>query len=144
MINAIIESISIALNAEFGDRYKNYREAKKQDLEEPCFFIQCINPTQKLFLGKKYFRNNLFCVQYFPETENKEEECHRTGERLFDCLEYLTVNGDCVRGTKMHYEVVDDILHFFVNYDMYVYKVAGNVPVMEGVSVETSVKGAMK
>lgn len=144
MINAIIESISIALNAEFGDRYKNYREAKKQDLEEPCFFIQCINPTQKLFLGKKYFRNNLFCVQYFPETADKEEECCRIGERLFDCLEYLTVNGDSVRGTKMHYEVVDDILHFFVNYDMYVYKVAGSVPVMGGVSAETSVKGVKK
>lgn len=141
MINAIIESISITLNAEFGDRYKNYREEKKQDLEEPCFFIQCLNPTQKLFLGKKYFRNNMFCIQYFPETENTTEECFGMGERLLECLEYLTVNGDFVRGTQMHYEVVDGILHFFVNYDMFVYKVAEFVPVMGGVSAETSVKG---
>lgn len=141
MINAIIESLSITLNAEFGDRYKNYREEKKQGLEEPCFFIQCLNPTQKLFLGKKYFRNNLFCIQYFPETEHTTEECFEIGERLFECLEYLTVNGDSVRGTKMHYEVVDGILHFFVNYDMFVYKAAESVPVMEGVSTETSVKG---
>lgn len=28
MINSIISSISIALNAEFGDRYKNYKEEK--------------------------------------------------------------------------------------------------------------------
>ena len=71
MINSIIDSISIALNAEFGDCYKNYKEEKKQDLEEPCFFIQCLNPTQRLFLNKRYFRKNQFCIQYFPETSDK-------------------------------------------------------------------------
>lgn len=44
-------------------------------------------------------------------------------------------------GTKMKYEVTDDILHFFVNYDLFVYKVAESVPVMEEVSSETHVKG---
>ena len=141
MINLIIGSISIALNAEFGDRYKNHREEKKQDLEEPCFFIQCLNPTKRLFLGKRYFRHNQFCIQYFPETGNKNEECSAVGERLFECLEYLTVDGDLVRGTKMHYEVVDGILHFFVNYDMFVYRVVESMKVMEEVSAETSVKG---
>ena len=46
-----------------------------------------------------------------------------------------------VMGTKMKYEVVDGILHFFVNYDMFVYRTAETVPVMEEVSSETSVKG---
>ncbi len=141
MINSIIDSISIALNAEFGDCYKNYKEEKKQDLEEPCFFIQCLNPTQRLFLNKRYFRKNQFCIQYFPETGDKNEECLAVAERLLECLEYLTVNSDLVMGTKMHYEVIDGILHFFVNYDMFVYKIAETVPIMEEVSAETSVKG---
>jgi len=141
MINSIISSISIALNAEFGDRYKIYKEEKKQDLEEPCFFIQCLNPTQRLFLNKRYFRKNQFCIQYFPETSDKNEECFVVAERLLERLEYLTVNSDLVMGIKMHYEVIDGILHFFVNYDMFVYKIAETIPIMEEVLAETSVKG---
>ena len=142
MINTIIESISIALNAAFGDRYKLHMEEVEQDLEEPCFFISCINPTNKLFMGKRYFRRNQFCIQYFSEDEaHKNKECNMVAERLLMCLEYLDVCGDLVMGTKMRYEVVDGILHFFVNYDLFVYKVAESVPVMDEISSETLVKG---
>ena len=142
MINSIIESISISLNAEFGDKYKIHREAKKQGLQEPCFFIQCLNPTEKLFLGKRYFRQNQFCIQYFPEDgAHINEECCAVAERMLMCLEYLDVGDDLVMGTKMRYEVVDGILHFFVNYDLFVYKVVESVSTMEEVSFETSVKG---
>ena len=142
MINSIIESISISLNAEFGDKYKIHREEKRQGLKEPCFFIQCLNPTEELFFWKRYFRKNQFCIQYFPENKlHGKEECYAVGERLFSCLEYLDVGGDLVMGTKRKYEVVDGILHFFVNYDLFVYKVAEPVPFMEEVSSETHVKG---
>ena len=142
MINSIIESISITLNAEFGDKYKIHREEKRQGLKEPCFFIQCLNPTEELFFWKRYFWKNQFCIQYFPENKlHGKEECYAVGERLFSCLEYLDVGGDLVMGTKRKYEVVDGILHFFVNYDLFVYKVAEPVPFMEEVSSETHVKG---
>lgn len=142
MINSIIESISITLNAEFGDKYKIHRGEKRQGLKEPCFFIQCLNPTEELFFWKRYFRKNQFCIQYFPENKlHGKEECYAVGERLFSCLEYLDVGGDLVMGTKRKYEVVDGILHFFVNYDLFVYKVAEPVPFMEEVSSETHVKG---
>lgn len=142
MINSIIEAISISLNAEFGENYEIYSEAKKQDLKEPCFFISCINPTSKLFLGKRYFRKNQFCVQYFPKSQAKEkEECNAVAERLFLCLEWLDVRGDAVMGTKMSAEVSDGILHFFVNYDMFVYRVREEIPVMEEIYTKASVKG---
>ena len=142
MINSIIESISITLNAEFGDKYAVHREEKKQGLKEPCFFVQCLNPTEELLFWKRYFRQNQFCIQYFPEDELRgKQECYAVAERLFSCLEYLDVGGDPVMGTKRKCEVVDGILHFFVNYDLFVYKVAGSVPVMEDVSSETHVKG---
>lgn len=142
MINSIIESIIISLKTEFGDRYKTYREVKRQGLTEPCFFIQCLNPTEKLFFWKRYFRQNQFCIQYFPEDNlHRNQECHAVAERLFSCLEYLDVGGDPVMGTKMKYEVADGILHFFVNYDLFVYKVVESVPVMEEASSEIYVKG---
>lgn len=36
--------------------------APEQGLKEPCFSIVCVNPTNELFRGKKYFRKNLFCI----------------------------------------------------------------------------------
>lgn len=45
MINAIIEAISVALNGEFGDSYEIHMEEIEQGLEEPCFFIFCLNPS---------------------------------------------------------------------------------------------------
>ena len=138
MINKIIDGISISLNAEFGDDYKIYTESIEQGLKEPCFSIVCVNPTNELFRGKKYFRKNLFCIQYFPKGEDKRSECMDVLERMFDCLEVIKVGEDLQRGTSMH--VVDQVLNFFVNYDMFVYKVE-STDAMETMDLTSNVKG---
>ena len=141
MINKIIDGISISLNAEFGDDYKIYTESIEQGLKEPCFSILCVNPTNELFRGKRYFRKNLFCIQYFPSRKDeKYAECMEVLERMFDCLEIIKVIDDPQRGTKMHGEVVDGVLNFFVNYDMFVYKVE-NTDAMETLDLTSNVEG---
>lgn len=137
MINSIIEAISITLDAEFG--YETHMEEIKQDLVEPCFYISCLNPTVELFLGKRYFRQNQFVIQYFPESDNEQRECNSVAERLMWSLEYITLDGDLIRGTVMKYEVIDGILSFFVNYDCFVYRVEENTP-MEVMESTTDVK----
>lgn len=127
MIDAIINAISIVLNAEFDDKpnLTVFKEEIRQGLEEPCFFIQCLNPTHNLYLGRRYYRQNQFCIQYFPASEDYEEECNNVAERLMWCLEYITCIGDekAIRGTQMHCEIVDGVLNFFINYDCFVFKV---------------------
>ncbi len=122
MINVIIEAVSVALNEEFGDIYEIHMEEIKQGLKEPCFFISCINPTNRLLLGNRYSRTNQFCIQYFPKSREKQRECNDIAERMWQCLEYITASGadQPIRGTKMHYEVIDSVLNFFVNYDYFV------------------------
>lgn len=141
MINSIIEAISISLNEEFGDGYETHMEEIKQGLKEPCFFITCLNPTTELFLGKRYFRTNQFCIQYFPETNEKQRECNGVAERMLQCLEYITIYGENkpIMGTKMKYEVVDGVLNFFVNYDCFIRKTEQQTP-MESLQASTSVK----
>jgi hypothetical protein len=136
VINSIIEAISISLNAEFGDNYKIYAEKLKQGFQEPCFFISCINPTNELFLNRRYFRTNQFVIQYFPADNTGEKtECNEVAERLYLCLEWITFNNDLTMGTKMRCETVDGILNFFVNYDMFMYKVKDSIP-MENLTLE--------
>ncbi len=135
MINSIIEAIAIALNGEFGDSYKTYTEELRQGLKEPCFFVSCINPTNELFLWRRYFRENQFVVQYFPkDKQNARQECNAVADRLYLCLEWLNVTGDPVMGSRMHYEIVDDVLSFFVNYNMFVRKTEDKTP-MEDLNI---------
>lgn len=141
MINKIIDGISVAINSEFGDGHEIYTENIEQGLEEPCFSILCLNPTISQVLGKRYFRTNQFCIHYFPSTSDKRSECNSVTERLMDALEIITVDGDLVRGSEMHCEISDDVLHFFVNYNMYVYKKSEPEPFMESLEHNTDLKG---
>lgn len=123
MINSIIEGIAVALNGEFGDEYKIYVEKERQDLKEPCFFVSCLNPTHTRILGRRFMRGNFFVLQYFPQNGQREkEECNEVAERLYDCLEWITVSGDLVMGAGMRYEIVDGVLNFFVHYSFTVYR----------------------
>lgn len=140
MINRIIDAISISINAEFGDEYEIYTESLEQGLKEPCFSIFCLNPTNELYRGKRYFRTNQMCIQYFPSSKEKNAECNSVLERLYNCLELITVDSDLTRGKRMKGEMVNEILTFFVNYDMFVYKVE-NKDLMEELGVNTNLKG---
>ncbi len=141
MINKIIDGISVAINSEFGDPYEIYTESVEQGLVEPCFSILCLNPTINQALGKRYFRTNQFCIHYFPSSNEKMSECHAVLDRLMNALEIITVTGDPCRGTGMRGEVVDNVLSFFVNYDMYVYKETEVEPNMEDLIYNGNAKG---
>lgn len=141
MIDIITDGISIAINTEFNDTYDIYTESVEQGLKEPCFLILCINPTMTQFLGKRYFRTNQFCINYFPSSDEKRSECNSVAERLFSALEYITVDGDLIRGTDLHWEIVDGVLNFFVNYDLFVYKNVESAETMETLEHKTTVKG---
>lgn len=142
MISSIINAISMALHLEFGDRYHIYMEEVKQGLQEPCFFIFCLNPSNQLFVGRRYLRKNPVCIHYFPEQVGHEnEECHEVAGRLFLCLELLDIQGNQVRGTAMRYEVADGMLHFFVAYHQFVDKKAPPLPIMEELEEEIAARG---
>lgn len=123
MINKIIDGIIASLNKEFGDEYEIYPEDIKQGLQEPCFSIVCINPAMNQVLGKRYFKSNSFCIHYFPKSENEgKSEINDVTERLFNCLEYIEVDGDSIRGKNMFGEISDGVLAFMIEYNMFVNK----------------------
>ena len=53
----------------------------------------------------------------------------------------MAVKNDLIRGTQMSYEIIDGVLHFFVNYDIFVYKQSNVLPTMEDMEEEVSGKG---
>lgn len=121
MINDIINGISIKLNQAFGSDYKIYKEEIKQGLKEPCFSIVMLEVFETAKLPNRYFRSYPFDIHYFPKT-NTKNEMYEVAEKLLNELEHITVLDNLTRGTKMRYEVVDNVLHFFVNYDLFIKK----------------------
>jgi len=108
-----------------------------QGLEIPCFIIRCINPSSEQFLGKRYYRENLFSVQYLPnESKSANTECYEVQDILYLALEYITADGDLIRGTNMRGEVIDGVLTFFVNYNMFIVVQQQNLDPMEELTIE--------
>jgi hypothetical protein len=116
-------------------------EEIKQGLEEPCFYVSCINPTTDLFLGKRYFRQNQFVIQYFPESQDYQAECNNVAERMTWCLEIVSADGVRIRGTKMKHETIGGVLHFFVNYDCFVYRIEEVTAMGSLDDIQINVKG---
>lgn len=137
MINDLINGISIKLRSVFGSDYKIYKEEVKQGLVEPCFNIVVLEPSQEAKLPNRYLRSYPIDVHYFPKT-NTKNEMYEVAEKLLIELEYITVLDNLCRGIKMRYEIVDGVLHFFVNYDFFVKKEMGKQDNMEELTVNST------
>lgn len=126
-VNNIIDGICEAINNEFGDDYEIYTEVVEQGLKNPCFTVSCVRTDITQRLGNRYKRTNLFCVYYFPSDNiEKRLPAQDVKERLYNALEYITVDNDLTRGTKMDGTIVDSVLVFMVNYDMEVFKISND------------------
>lgn len=92
---------------------------------ERTLLLYCyLNPSQTKLIGQRYFREHPFDVQFFPTKSGDNVELQEVASELFLALEYITLlNGDLVHGTSMNYENVDGVLHFKVNYNMFLRKV---------------------
>ena len=121
-VKELTDAIAEALFQEFKSGHEIYTEKVEQGLTEPCFLIRCLNPTKNRHLGTVYKRTNQFVIQYIPSTAEANEECASVLERLFECLEYVTLDGKPVHGTELNGEVIDGILNFKVNYNGFVLK----------------------
>ncbi|HGM1082305.1 TPA: DUF6838 family protein [Clostridioides difficile] len=122
MLNNIIDGISIKLDKSFGNEYTIYSEDVEQGINEPCFFIVPLNPSKTPYPNGRTLKKNSFDVHYFPRSKDKSFEINEIAEMLLEELEYIEIDGDLVRGTNMNFEIIDNVLHFFVDYNYFTIK----------------------
>ncbi|HBE9334530.1 TPA: hypothetical protein KNH13_002699 [Clostridioides difficile] len=122
MFNNIIDGISIKLDKSFGNEYTIYSEDVEQGINEPCFFIVPINSSKASYPNARELKKNSFDVHYFPKSNDKSFEINEIAEMLLEELEYIEIDGDLVRGTNMNFEIIDNVLHFFVDYNYFTIK----------------------
>lgn len=130
--DGIVDALGKALRSEFGEEYIVYDEEVKQGMTVPCFFVSCCECRERQYLGSRYFRENKFLIQYYPECSNrKKRECDEVSKRLFDCLLWIRDGDEPLMGRKMSCEYEKGVLSFFVNYDMFLYRNRDTTPMGE-------------
>lgn len=140
---SVMDAIVRALHWEFGDWCEIYPEEVKQGLKEPCFLIETVQQSGGLYRGQRYRRNASFCIHYFPESDEPEEECRGVMESLFWLLECIPFGDGMIRGTEMHGKTEDSVLNFFVDYNCFLLRTQEEEK-MEHVEIVTKGKGEDK
>lgn len=136
MIKDLLDGISVKLNNLFGDEYEISIENQKQGFNSPCFFIKPIEPNNTNKLGSRALRDYPFDIIYFPKEETNAEML-KVAEELYIGLEYVELlDGSLLRSKNMRFEIVDDVLHFFLDFNFYINKPVEPQQAMEILTVE--------
>ena len=118
-MNELMDAVSIQLDEAFG--FAVYGDSVKQGLETPCFLLFPVKVAQKRIVGARYTRNLTLDVRYFGGGD--EDDVRDIEQRLFDALEIVALpGGGYARGSGMHGRTEDGILHFFVEYNVFLFK----------------------
>jgi len=140
MTNNIVDAISVQLFEIFGAEYAIYTENVEQDLQEPCFFIDVVDARREKIIGQRYYSNNTFDICYFSNEEERKKDFRNVGDALMDEMEYISLaNGDLLHATNMRCEVIDDVLHFLVDYNLIAMKEMEPYIDMENATIDTSI-----
>jgi hypothetical protein len=140
VVNDIIGGIVIKIDSLFGDDAVIYTEGVEQDFTEPCFFVKLLRANHKQILSNRYYLEHSFDVHYFPGIIDKNADIYDAASKLAG-LEYITSGGSLIRGTKMNYETVDEVLHFYVQYNYFAYLTKEEVDKMQTLSVRNGIGG---
>lgn len=136
MVNKTLVGITTALHNAFGDSYHYYVENVKQHLTTPCFTADVLNPIKRSVNDKHYYCIVPCVIHYFTDDKiNSKADCYSIGEQTLECLEYINIDGQVVRGEEMSYSLVDDVLQIFITYRFWTAKVVQIPDDMEGVEI---------
>lgn len=124
VINALITGISLKINEIFGDSYHIYDQNVEQGMEKPCFFINYLDGEENRQGGieiKSYLDIMHFDITGFAENDDRRT-LNDMADKLY-CLEYITLeNGILLRADKLKPKIQDDVLHFFIDYKIFINK----------------------
>lgn len=130
MLNRVVRAISNTLDEEF-PKVEIYVNKIKQDFEEPCFFIQLLNPSEKQILGNRYKQKIDLDIQYFPKNEDNNWELMEVAQKLNNVLEVIkTEENDLLRGLDRNSQFIDGTLHYFITFKLFVRKIGEEEPFM--------------
>ncbi|TNJ68225.1 hypothetical protein FE784_00765 [Paenibacillus hemerocallicola] len=136
--NDVRYGVNAALDAAFFD-IPIHGEEIKQQLNPPCFFVKLLEPMHTRELGRRYQRVHPFDVHYFAPARGNDN-MYTMAEQLTSALQTIQVGGRPIRGTGMRFGIIDEVLHFFVDYTLHVWEVKATHPKMQTLEQKEGIK----
>lgn len=132
MVNSVISAVCSAIFDSFGSDYPIYKELVKQNLAQPCFFVECVIPKRTQHLNNRYYRQHSICIYYFPSSPDNRFESNSVLEKLYLALDFISIDANLVQGKNFRCEFVDpknirsefshSIMKFYVDFDFFTYE----------------------
>lgn len=141
MVDLILNAVTKQLGTTFGNGYHYYVEDVEQGLDEPCFTVDLILPLQRAKSPVLYDRTMPIVIYYFSDSKNNiKKDCYKKGEQLAECLEYLPFDGGLIRGEEISWQMIDDVLKFFVTYKLTTKRVSETDEIIQTLESNVSYK----
>lgn len=129
-----------------------YKEKVIQGMKKPCFFIWVMDVSQEKLMRNNYTRDYQMNIRYHPEEKDSKtyETLSDIGNKLLDKLTLIDVpiflgrydsDGEPiedkkpVRGIQMSFEIKEDVLQFYVTYNIKAKQWIDKVPEMESLEI---------
>lgn len=130
MISLIVNSITARLNEMYDGTIPVIHEDLPQKWPEPCFYISTLETRKNVLLKDRFILNVPVDVHYFPsKSKTRKSEMNVKAMELMEHLRQISlvekvedneteklVTVGSLNGFNIHTEIVDDVLHFFVEY----------------------------
>ena len=115
-----------------------YLDEVEQNMQVPAVFIKIRNYAETKVNGKNRYRDDIeVLIKYIPsDTDNASSECFGLLEDFEDLVEFIPFDNDEIMGKGIESNVTDGILNTYVNYSVFVYKVAEKDPLMQKLDIK--------
>ncbi|GGD95127.1 phage tail terminator family protein [Paenibacillus nasutitermitis] len=137
-INRIYEGLVAHLEELFPE-IDIYGEDGAGDGQPPCIIVKLAKVVQSQELNNRYRRMHTFDIAYKP-AGGTAGEISDIAERLYEHLALIGIEGARYHGTNMKHEVVENMLHFAVDYTFPVIKEQPREPLMQSMQVKEGTK----
>ncbi|GKU79860.1 DUF6838 family protein [Paenibacillus sp. L3-i20] len=107
-----------------------FDEEIKQGLKPPGFFVKLLEPSHSHELNNRYMRYHPLDIHYFADGR-KNDDMYAMGEQLTSVLELINIGGRSCAGKNMRIVIIEDVLHFFVDYNFKVWRKEPQYPLMQ-------------
>lgn len=138
-INDVIHGIMAALKQHFPN-IKIYGEEIQEGFQAPCFFVKVFPVSHMRERGRRYLRSHAVDIHYFPATTYANNEMHDMAESLYETMEYIMADNQTCRATEMNHEIIDGVLHFYVQYNFHMIRDIEEALLMQNLIQEGNIK----
>lgn len=124
VINEIVIGIATKINNIYEKKYPIYTDAQQQGVDKPCFFIKYLNGEENREIGlqDRFYKDKANFVIIGYTEDGNTEILNNMIDNLYD-LEYIELTDKTLlRAKKLHPKIEDGVLHFFIDYEIFIKK----------------------